>query len=287
MAEVVNDEDDEDSLAQVGEWSSVDDAHEHALVALAMNVDCWVRDIGGAYVLEVEPEREGAIRREFSLYAEEQAEWRERVDLPVGSPGVELALLWVLSLLAVFIIQGRDPGLVDRFSNSSVAIYQQGQWWRAFTALFLHADGEHLLGNLLIGGVFCILVANTFGQWRGWLLIMASGTLGNLLTAAAHAPGPFRSIGASTATFGALGLLVGMGMLLAWKSRSYRKLKPIFAPLAVGLALLGWFGVGGTDTDVVGHLLGWASGCLLGLGAAWGMLRRSDKGEKIASLRVT
>jgi membrane associated rhomboid family serine protease len=124
---------------------------------------------------------------------------------------------------------------------------------------------------VLIGGTFCVFVAQSFGQWRGWFLILASGVLGNLITCAVHFPQPFRSIGASTATFGALGLLVGMGMVLAWHSRSYRMLKPVIAPIAVGLVLLGWFGAGGVDTDVLGHLFGWLSGIFLGTLAAWKM----------------
>ncbi|MEP4078656.1 rhomboid family intramembrane serine protease [Haloferula sp.] len=260
-----------DELAVVGQWQSLDEAYEHALVVLAMNLDCFVREIDGFFALEVDSGNEGVIRDELDEYAVEQQQWRERAELPVGAVGMELAMLWVLLLVGIFLCQIKDPAVTERFSNSSIGLFVEGEWWRPFTALFLHADFHHLAGNVLIGGVFCVMVAQSFGQWRGWLLILASGVMGNTITAGVHYPEAFRSIGASTATFGALGLLVGMGVVLAWHSRSYRKLKPIVVPVAVGLVLLGWFGAGGVDTDVLGHLFGWLSGAVLGLVAAWRM----------------
>lgn len=270
----------EEQLAVVGRWKSLDEAYEHALVVLAMNLDCFVREIDGFFALEVEPGKEGAILHELGEYAAEQQQWRERAELPVGTVGMELAMLWVLSLVSVFLFQVRNPDLTRDFSNSSIGLFSDHEWWRPFTALFLHADFPHLAGNVLIGGVFCVFVAQSFGQLKGWLLIIASGVMGNIITDAVHYPEAFRSIGASTATFGALGLLVGMGIVLAWHSRSYRQLKPVIVPIAVGLVLLGWFGAGGVDTDVLGHLFGWSSGVVLGIVAAW-LMKSGSSGENL------
>lgn len=266
MSEVVAEEVEE--LAVVGRWQSLDEAYEHALVVLAMNLDCFVREEGGAFALEAEPAAEQAIREEFSEYRKEQSERRERVEMPIGAVGGELAILWVLSLVVVFALQHKDPAISDLYCNSSVGLFGEGEWWRPFTALFLHGDLGHLAGNIFIGGIFCLMVAHSFGQLRGWLLILASGVVGNGINAAVHYPDPFLSLGASTATFGAVGLLVGMGVVLAWRSRSYRELKPVIVPVAVGLTVLGWYGVGGENTDVMGHVFGWLAGLGLGLVAA-------------------
>lgn len=253
-----------EELAVVGQWTSLDEAYEHALVVLAMNLDCFVREIDGFFALEVEPEREGAVRHELSEYVAEQQHWRARAELSVGAVGMELGLLWVLSLVAIFLLQIKDPGISDRFCNSSVDVVAGGEWWRTFTALFLHGDLPHLAGNVFIGGVFCYFVVQSFGQIRGWVLILASGVMGNALNAVHHYPETFYSLGASTATFGAVGLLVGLGIVLAWKSRAYRMFKPMMVPLAVGLVVLGWYGVGDGNTDVLAHLFGWVSGLVLG-----------------------
>ena len=54
-------------------------------------------------------------------------------------------------------------------------------------------------------------------------------------------------------------------MARAWRERSYGRLKSLVVPLGAGAALFGMFGVGGVDTDVVGHLAGWLCGLLTGL----------------------
>jgi len=61
----------------------------------------------------------------------------------------EMACIWVLVLLGVFFLQGRDPTLSARFCNSTTDMMVHGEWWRPFTALFLHRDMDHLLGKVL------------------------------------------------------------------------------------------------------------------------------------------
>ena len=78
-------------------------------------------------------------------------------------------------------------------------LFQHGEWWRPFTALFLHADLQHLLGNILCGTLFASLVSRSVHALRGWLLILASGVAGNILTCLTHRGDGITSIGASTA----------------------------------------------------------------------------------------
>jgi rhomboid protease GluP len=259
-------------LVPVGAWSSFGEAQEHALVVLAMNLECWIFPGPGCYALHAPSAELPGIRREFELYEREQAERRERVEPPVFPAGIELAFAWALSLLVMFWWQGRDPGWADRFCNSSQALVEGGEWWRAFTALFLHADAGHLLSNIGIGGIFCVMVAHTVGAWRGWALILAGGMLGNLANAWARYPAAFESLGASTATFAAVGILSGVASLRAWRFHSLRELRPLLVPLLTGLIVLGWYGTGGEspdggNTDVAGHVAGWTSGMLLGMAA--------------------
>jgi membrane associated rhomboid family serine protease len=275
-------EDEAAGLAAVGEWSSLAEAHEHALVVLAMKLDCWIFEDGGRYAVHADPAGLPAIEREFALYRSEQAARRERIEPPVFPAGVELALAWLAVLVAVFLWQGRSPGLDDRFCNSSRALVEGGEWWRPFTSLFLHADPGHLLGNLAIGGTFCVMVAQSVGAWRGWALILAAGTLGNALNAWLRHPAEFQSLGASTATFGAVGVLTGAACLRAWRDRSARSLRSLLVPLVTGLIVLGWYGTGGGGEgpevdriDVAGHFAGWGFGLLLGVAAAGGRRGRT------------
>ena len=268
-------------LALVGEYATAAESQEYALVVLAMNLDCWIKmEAGGQrFMLYADPAFAVAIGDEFALYDVERQEVVENVDLPLFKSGAELAFLWVIALLVVFAMQGEDAGFSDRYCNSSLALFDGGEWWRPFTSLFLHGDFNHMIGNICFGVIFCVLVAHSVGPVLGWVLILASGTIGNILTAGIHYPDPFQSLGASTATFGALGMLVGVGAYVAWRSRSYRKLGTVLVPIGAGVVLLGWLGVGGERTDVLGHVMGFAAGSVLGLVATWFQMRRPRGAE--------
>lgn len=272
-------------LVQVGEWPSFREASEHALVVLAMNLECWIIPGEESYQLYADPLHATAIRREFSLYAGEQMERREWVEPPLFPAGIGHMLAWMVALAIAFLWQGLDTTLTDRFCNSSTALVQDGEWWRPFTSLFLHADAGHLLGNVAIGGIFCVMVAQTLGAWRGWLLILVGGTIANAISAWARFPEAYESIGASTATFAALGILIGAAMRSSLRHRSYRELRPLLAPLMVGLVLLGWYGTAGENTDVAGHFAGFSVGTVLGgLAARHGVKASPAEKRKTAFL---
>ncbi len=124
------------------------------------------------------------------------------------------------------------------------------------TALTLHADGQHLLGYLLIGGGFIPMLCRALGSGLDWSLLLLSGSFGNLLNAFLQAP-LHRSVGASTAVFGAVGLLAAIHLL--------RERQRWYLPLAAALALLALLGSEGENTDLGAHLFGLAVGIVLGL----------------------
>ena len=113
-----------------------------------------------------------------------------------------------------------------------------------------------------------MLAAQLLGAGLAWLAIVLTGALGNLLTAWLQAPG-HASIGASTALFGALGILAGFmrqRRVVPWRGGIRR-----WAPLSAGILLLVFLGFGGENTDVGAHVAGFAIGGLVGLALGrWG-----------------
>lgn len=263
----------------VGCYAGMAQAFERALVILAMGLACQIEkeSAGDGYVLLAEPGTLERIRDELAMYEQEQA-----VPAPVVVTAAEYdagalpTALWVLGMCAVFWLQGIHPELVADGVSSPQAIFENGEWWRPFTALFLHADRIHLLSNVASGVLFGTWVCRSIGPWLGWALVLTAGTLGNALNAASRIDTAFASLGASTAVFGALGILTGVAVYQVGRDRpgprSFRNL----VPLGGGLVLLSWLGVGSDPrTDVTGHVCGFAAGILLGVAAAWWRSRRS------------
>lgn len=264
-------------LSCVGSYPDESAAHDHALVILAMGHACWIhRDPGsGDFHLQCESTAAGNITAELAAYDREQGDDPQLPDHAFGGfqhpAGWNAWAIWAASLIAVFALQQELPWLVDSCASSNIGLIDHHQWWRPFTALFLHADTPHLVGNLVSGLMFSTLVSRSVGPFRAWLMILVSGTLGNALTAWMTHPDPFVSLGASTAVFGALGILSGLGCLLMIKHRLRLPWLRILAPLIGGIVVLGMMGSGdpGGNTDVLGHVFGFSAGLVLGLTCGW------------------
>ena len=259
-----------ENLGLVGSYPGVSDAQEHALVILAMKQSCWVIPGDAGFDLMADATALEGIRAEIAAYENERpspAPAPSPEEIPFRFPAGRLALaLWIVALVASFSWQSQHPGWTDFGASSSTGLIDHHEWWRPFTSLFLHADTPHLVGNLVAGTFFGTLVARSIGAARGWPMILACGTLGNTLTSLVVWPDPFVSIGASTAVFGALGILSGIGF--SSLVRHHVKLSPArtAAPVIGGIIVLGLMGGGAPDgnTDVLGHVLGFASGLACG-----------------------
>lgn len=258
-------------LTEVGQYPTLEQAHEHGLVILAMREPCLIEETGipGQYSLQAEPAAAPLIASELHAYESEKETSRSAPPEPelfLHRAGWDVYGIWALAVIGAFLWQQSAPSVVERAASSSIGLISHGEWWRPFTALFLHADGPHLLGNLLSGLVFGTLVARSIGAWRGWALVLACGTLGNALTSALTWPEPFTSIGASTAVFAALGILSGLGFATMLRARVHLPWAKIIAPVLAGVILLGWLGGGSQsgNTDVLGHVLGFGSGLAVG-----------------------
>lgn len=175
------------------------------------------------------------------------------------------ALAWFCFLLAIFFLD--EHGLADLKSVGMMdnAAVRQGQWWRLFTALTLHADVGHLAGNASTGILLLGLTMGCYGAGTGLLMAGLAGAGGNL--AALLLFQSHRSLGASGMVLGTLGLLA-VHSITHWRmGATTRELAG--RSLMAGVLLLVLLGLN-PRTDVLAHVAGFASGCVLGLG--WALL---------------
>lgn len=252
-----------------------------ALVLEARGLPCHLKKQRKEWLLWVPETKLARALDELQRYERENRHWPPKMAPPVPLKGNSLITLSLLALLGIFHNLGSQHshgflGLnIDwlQLGNADAGAIRAGQWWRAVTALTLHADGLHLLGNLFIGGFFIDRLTRELGIGRGWLLVLLAGTLGNLGNALLQ-PATHRSVGLSTAVFGAVAILA---VRSAHHHRhSLRHRWPL--PLVAALALLGLLGSGGQLTDIGGHLWGFVAG--LGLGWLSSLLWPGEGAER-------
>ncbi len=136
-----------------------------------------------------------------------------------------------------------------------------GQWWRCVTALTLHVDPGHLIANLVFGTVFGLIAGRILGGGVAWFALVLAGTLGNFINAMVRSA-EHSSVGASTAVFAALGMIVFHALRSGGSDRVTLMKK--WSPLIGGLVLFAFTGIGSERTDVVAHATGFLAGMLLG-----------------------
>jgi rhomboid protease GluP len=237
---------------------------EYSLVLEARSIDHEILQSGDLWSLCVPPDLLQRAYEELGRYSAERSLPR-RVAEPVipPHPGAAIGIIfYVLILLAVAFGAGAQLFGADWLTSGALDANARGEWWRSFTALTLHLDQEHLLGNLLFGVVAGIAASRLLGPGIAWASILAAAAIANY-TEALITPITHRAVGASTAVFAALGILSGM----AWRQRLTlrERLWYRWAPLIAGICLLTLLGAGSAHVDVLGHALGF----LFGLAVGW------------------
>jgi membrane associated rhomboid family serine protease len=254
----------EEAWVEVGRFAARGEAGEHALVLVAAGIDCQLTPRGSSIVLLVAESRIVEARRELAAYAEDsQSVATPRLPLPSLRDGLTGVLAYWCALTFIFSAASHHAFATDWLSvgEAQTGRIFDGEWWRVFTALGLHADLEHLISNLVAGSLFGFFLSEILGSGLAWLMILIAGGAGNAINASFQSTA-HTSIGASTAIFGAIGLLAVLALKyqpLPWR-RGLRR----WVPLAAGIMLLAFLGIEGERIDVGAHLAGFLVGCLLG-----------------------
>lgn len=255
-------------LIEAGRYARLAAARERALVVSARGLPHWIEREGDEWVLWVEAGSEDEVRRELAAYENEERERpAARAVFPEGK--IPMFSLYVAAavLAGFFVLQNRlGPAWEERGVAVSGKILG-GDWWRTLTALTLHADASHVGANIATGLLFAAFLLPRFGTGVTWLAIVLSGALGNAINAWGYRAGGHGSIGASTACFGALGILMGAELFARWREPETRSRWQLVLPLGAGLGLLAFLGVGeeGGRVDYMAHCFGMIAGTILGL----------------------
>lgn len=233
--------------------TDLDEALERSLVLDAVGVAHRLEpSADGRWTLLVADEDAPAAEAALAAWAAENARRAPAPEPDYGPSRVPAGAALALLAFTAFALLDPATAWVER-GGADAARMVSGEWWRAATALTLHADAGHAAGNAVALGLFLWALARRLGPAPATWLALTAGLAGNVATALV-ARGGHVSVGASTAVFGALGALAA---LHAPRGRAW-------LALASGAALLGFLGTG-ARSDLLAHLFGFAAGVAQGL----------------------
>ena len=139
-------------------------------------------------------------------------------------------------------------------------VFNQHQWWRIFTALFIHADLEHLLSNMFMLWVFSFFTFGYFGVSIYPTVSLISAAVVNAIAITTYGP--------DTQLLGASGLVYVLGGF--WLSlyfliqRQYPTVNRLIRVVGIGLMIFAPTTFVPT-TSYRTHALGFAIGLMTGL----------------------
>ena len=174
----------------------------------------------------------------------------------VGSTNPTPLVLAIIAVnVVVFFLErfGNDTAVIVRYGLWPAQVHAQQQYYRAFTAMWLHANFQHIFFNMLALLIVGPAVEVLLGKARFLALYLLAG-LGGSVASYLLSPAGDIGLGASGAIMGLLGAYVVLGL------RRRLPIAPVVALLVLNL-LIGF--TGGIDWRA--HLGGLATGALLAL----------------------
>jgi membrane associated rhomboid family serine protease len=240
-------------------------AEECAVVLASNGIAHRLETTGAGWMVMVAA---GDVGRASRVLVEYDRENRDEVPRDPSPP--PYGTTWIGGVIAAllvgfFAVTGpRGPNVWFDRGSASARLILSGEVWRTVTALTLHADLAHVLSNAIASLIFITAVAWWLGPGVGTWLVLLAGAGGNALTALAQGRSSV-SVGASTAIFGALGILAARQFVARRRGRGSGHKG--WVVIAASLALLGMLGTA-PGSDVLAHVFGLLVGGLLGIGPA-------------------
>ena len=244
-------------------------AREWALVLESAGIPYQLTRRAADWALEVPADDAVPALAALDVYDRENPEQPAAVAVPTEYGRTYAGLVTALALLAFYglIAWSGSAAVWVREGRASAFRILDGELWRTATALTLHASFAHVASNAVACALFATAVCRTLGPGVGLWLMLLAGAAGNALNAVLRGP-PHSAVGASTAIFGAVGVL-GAHQFMA-RHRLNASRRAAWVPIAAALALLAMLGTG-AQSDILAHLFGLLAGGVLGVAAslAW------------------
>jgi membrane associated rhomboid family serine protease len=190
-------------------------AMDWSLVLASQGIDCVIErteESADWSLVVADSESQRAIASIRKYHTENRGWGWRRQRVHAGFVFDWTAMAWAVLLAVFFWLNENRVDLQTSGAMDSAAI-ARGQWWRLFTAIWLHADAAHVAANATIGFILLGLAMGLYGTGLGLLAAYVAGASGNALADVISAH-PHHSLGASGMVMGALGLLVIQGLPL-------------------------------------------------------------------------
>lgn len=179
---------------------------------------------------------------------------------------ITIALI-IVNVIIFFILESMGQTESGSFMMEHGAIYppyiaEAGEYWRLFTATFMHFGFSHLLHNMVMLAAAGQILERALGKVKYLLLYFLAGVGGSALSymQMLHSGEYSVAAGASGSIYGIIG---GLAWVVILNKGQYETLTG--KGMLVMIALCLYYGVSAGDVDNWGHIGGLCMGFVLGI----------------------
>ena len=189
-------------------------------------------------------------------------------------PYVTVSLI-IINILVFIICTFTGKMLYNKGGFYTRAFFEEKQYYRAITSMFLHWDVNHLFSNMIIFFYLGEMVEKYFGHIKYVVIYITAGIMGNLVSAGYEIYMELNviSAGASGAVFGVIGAL----LVLACTHRGHLE-KITINKLLIMIAYSLYSGLVGENINNAAHIGGFLGGALLAF-LLWAFGKKTDNGQ--------
>ena len=182
-------------------------------------------------------------------------------------PFVTIVLIAINVIWFIVLVAGGDVTnaeyMLSKGASYAPLIFEEHQFWRLLTNMFMHFSAMHLLGNMIYLAIAGTTIERTAGHWRYLAIYMLSGFGASVVSAAYYYLSGENTVsaGASGAIYG----LMGAAIYLMFVNRG--RMRPGILWLRIGIILIFLFysNFAMTGIDAVAHISGLVFGILLAI----------------------
>lgn len=182
-------------------------------------------------------------------------------------PYVTVALILVNVIWFIVLLVGGNVAnpnyMISRGASYGPYIFEQHQYWRLLTNMFMHFSAAHLAGNMIYLGFAGFTIEKAAGHIRFLLLYLLSGFGASVVSAAYYYLTGQNTVsaGASGAVYG----LIGAAVYLMVKNRGRMRPGMLWIRIGVILIFLFYSNFINSGVDAVAHAAGFVFGILLAI----------------------
>ena len=154
--------------------------------------------------------------------------------------------------------------MIEKGAMVTEIVLKNGEYYRLFTAIFLHADVSHLMNNMLMLFIAGAVVENYTGHAFYFFLYMLSGLFGNMISMAYEIQNDLRwvSVGASGAIMGLVGFIV---IWIIKNRKNFVRSRNVIMRLFFLALLILYASFFQSGANTAAHLGGFLTGIVLGV----------------------